>query len=136
MAGPIERSKELLGQLQEKHGFDFARAKSGVLLMLWGYFEKMVVADRAAIFVNQVFARYRACEGLTCVLAVVLFAIQVYCDFAGYSDIACGAAEVMGFRLMQNFRQPYFAHTLAEFWARWHISLSTWLQDYLFEPLV
>ncbi len=136
VAGPIERSKELLGQLQEKHGFDFARAKSGVLLMLWGYFEKMVVADRAAIFVNQVFARYRACEGLTCVLAVVLFAIQVYCDFAGYSDIACGAAEVMGFRLMQNFRQPYFAHTLAEFWARWHISLSTWLQDYLFEPLV
>ena len=136
VAGPIERSKNLLGQLREYHTFDFARAKSGVMLMLWGYFEKVVIADRAAIVVNTVFNDYQQYSGFVCVLAVVLFAVQVYCDFSGYSDIAIGAAQVMGFSLMQNFRQPYFSHTLAEFWSRWHISLSTWLQDYLFEPLV
>lgn len=136
VAGPIERSKNLLSQLSERHYFDRERVKSGLLLMLWGYFEKIVIADRAAIFVNEVFNHYAAYSGLTCLLAVVLFAVQVYCDFSGYSDIAIGAAQVMGFRLSQNFRQPYFAHTLAEFWSRWHISLSQWLEDYLFQPLV
>ncbi|MBQ7859225.1 MAG: MBOAT family protein [Faecalibacterium sp.] len=136
VAGPIERSKNLLGQLYENHTFDLQRAKSGLLLMLWGYFEKVVIADRAAVVVSEVFDHYAAYGGVACVLAVVLFAVQVYCDFAGYSDIAVGAAQVMGFRLMQNFRQPYFARSMADFWSRWHISLSTWLGDYVFEPLV
>ena len=135
VAGPIERSKNLLLQVHEKHTFDFARVRSGLLLMLWGLFLKMVVADRAAQLVNTVFNNYSEYAGLQIVVAVLVFAVQIYCDFAGYSTIAIGAAQVMGFKLMDNFHQPYFATSIRDFWHRWHISLSTWFRDYLYIPL-
>lgn len=135
VAGPIERSKNLLTQIHQKHTFCYDRMKSGLLLMLWGFFEKLIVADRAAIFVNSVYERYRAFGTVELVLASVLFAVQIYCDFGGYSHIAVGAARVMGFQLMDNFRQPYFARSIKDFWRRWHISLSTWFRDYLYIPL-
>ncbi len=135
VAGPIERSKNLLSQLSERHGFDPDRVRDGLLLMLWGMFEKIVVADRIAYLVSHVFDRYMELPGIASVLAVLLFGVQLYCDFAGYSDIARGAAEVLGFRLMVNFRQPYFARSTQDFWRRWHISLSSWFRDYLYIPL-
>lgn len=135
VAGPIERSGRLLSQLRLRARFDFARAKSGVMLMLWGYFEKVVVADRVAIAVNRAFDDYAMLPGASVAVGVALFAVQIYCDFAGYSDIAIGAARVYGVELMQNFRRPYFARSIAEFWRRWHISLSTWFRDYLYIPL-
>ncbi|MEG2931397.1 MAG: MBOAT family O-acyltransferase, partial [Ruthenibacterium sp.] len=135
VAGPIERSKNLLTQLREKHTFSAVRARDGLLLMLWGYFQKMVIADRVAILVNTVYGNTAAYAGLPLVVAMLFFAVQIYCDFAGYSNIAIGAAQVMGFRLMENFRQPYFAVSIADFWRRWHISLSTWFRDYLYIPL-
>ncbi|GMO37837.1 MAG: MBOAT family protein [Termitinemataceae bacterium] len=135
VAGPIERSKNLLSQISEKHYFSFDRVKSGLLLMLWGFFEKIVIADRVAILVNNVFNNYTNYEGFQIIIASVLFGIQIYCDFAGYSDIAIGAAEIMGFRLISNFRQPYFAQSIKDFWRRWHISLTTWFRDYLYIPL-
>lgn len=135
VAGPIERSKNLINQIDERHYFDFVRVRDGLLIMLWGFFEKLVIADRASILVNQVYGNYEQYGSLALVYATILFAIQIYCDFAGYSDIAIGAAKVMGFSLMQNFKQPYFALSIAEFWRRWHISLSTWFRDYLYIPL-
>lgn len=136
VAGPIERSRNLLRQVGENRPFAWERVKNGLALMLWGYLEKIVLADRIAIFVDHVFDNYRSCGGATLVVAIVLFAIEIYCDFGGYSHIAIGAAQVLGFKLMDNFRQPYFALTIGDFWSRWHISLSSWLQDYLFTPLV
>lgn len=135
VAGPIERSKNLLYQIHEEHTFDPDRARDGLLLMLWGMFEKIVIADRISYFITYVYDNYAVLPGAAVVLATVLFAVQIYCDFAGYSDIAIGAAQVMGFRLMDNFRQPYLARSVAEFWRRWHISLSTWFRDYLYIPL-
>lgn len=135
VAGPIERSKNLLKQVSEKHTFDYDRMRKGLLIMLWGYFLKLVVADRAAIFVNAVYGDYVSYGGVYIVIATILFAVQIYCDFAGYSTIARGAALVMGFRLMENFEAPYFAKSVAEFWRRWHISLSGWFRDYLYIPL-
>lgn len=135
VAGPIERSKNLLTQIDEKHSFDYDRAKSGALLMIWGLFQKIVIADRVAVVVNTVYDNYTKYNGLTLAFATAAFAVQIYCDFCGYSDVAIGAAEVMGFRLMQNFRQPYFATSIKDFWRRWHISLSTWFKDYLYIPL-
>ena len=135
VAGPIERSKNLLKQVSEKHTFDYERMRKGLLIMLWGYFLKLVVADRAAIFVNAVYGDYASYGGVYIVVATLLFAVQIYCDFAGYSTIARGAALVMGFRLMENFEAPYFAKSVAEFWRRWHISLSGWFRDYLYIPL-
>ncbi len=135
VAGPIERSKNLLSQLYEQHGFDPDRVRNGLLLMLWGMFEKVVVADRIAYLVTHVFGHYQELPGIAAALAMVLFPIQVYGDFAGYSDIARGAAEVLGFRLMVNFRQPFFARSTQDFWRRWHISLSSWFRDYLYIPL-
>ena len=135
VAGPIERSSHLLEQLRRRTAFDFARAKSGVMLMLWGYFEKVVVADRVAVAVNRAFEDYAMLSGASVAVGVVLFAVQIYCDFAGYSDIAIGAARVYGIDLMLNFRRPYFAQSVQEFWRRWHISLSTWFRDYLYIPL-
>lgn len=135
VAGPIERSKNLLIQLHEEHHFSFIRAKRGLLLMLWGFFEKLVIADRAAILVNQVYNHHTDYGGLELALATVLFALQIYCDFSSYTDIARGAAEVMGFSLMKNFEEPYFAKTIAQFWRDWHISLSGWFRDYLYIPL-
>jgi len=135
VAGPIERSGNLLNQIDERHTFDCDRVKRGLLLMAWGFFEKLMIADRAAILVNQIYGNYENYGSVALILATLAFAVQIYCDFSGYSDIAIGAAQVMGFSLMQNFRQPYFSLSIAEFWRRWHISLSTWFRDYLYIPL-
>lgn len=135
VAGPIERSKNLLSQLYERHTFDPDRVRDGMLLMLWGMFEKIVVADRLSMLVDYVYQNYLELPGAAVVLATVFFAFQIYSDFAGYSHIAIGAAQVMGFRLMENFHQPYLAQSASEFWRRWHISLSTWFRDYLYIPL-
>lgn len=135
VAGPIERSKNLLGQFYERHDFDPDRVRDGLLLMLWGMFEKIVVADRLAMLVDHVYDNYADLPGAAIALATVFFAFQIYGDFAGYSHIAIGAAQVMGFALMENFRRPYLATSAAEFWRRWHISLSTWFRDYLYIPL-
>lgn len=135
VAGPIERSKNLLVQISRRHYFDYDRVKNGLLLMLWGFFLKLVIADRVAVIVNRVYNDYGSYEGLVLVLATLFFGIQIYCDFASYSLIAKGSAQVMGFKLMDNFHQPYFAQSIGEFWHRWHISLSTWFRDYLYIPL-
>ncbi len=135
VAGPIERSKNLLHQLREKHSFDIDNVKQGLLLMLWGFFQKLVIADRVAILVNEVYNNHADFGGVEIVLATLLFAVQIYCDFNSYTDIARGAARVMGFKLMDNFRQPYFSRSIAEFWRKWHISLSGWLKDYLYIPM-
>jgi len=135
VAGPIERGTHLLPQFRQTFTFDPARVWSGLQLMGWGLFKKVVIADRLAIYVNSVYNNVPEHTGPSYVLATYFFAFQIYCDFSGYSDIAIGAARVMGFDLMQNFRRPYFATTIVDFWRRWHISLSTWLRDYLYIPL-
>ncbi|MGM0499181.1 MAG: MBOAT family O-acyltransferase [Bacillota bacterium] len=135
VAGPIERSTRLLPQFKKKIDFDSARVASGLQLMLWGFFKKVVVADRLALYVNGVYNNLDGLEGMTLILATVFFAFQIYCDFSGYSSIAIGAARVMGFDLMTNFKRPYYAKSIPEFWRRWHISLSTWFKDYLYIPL-
>lgn len=135
VAGPIERAGNLLHQFYEEHLFDVKRITDGILLMFWGLFKKVIIADRLAILVNAVFNDPTDISGLSLIAATFFFAIQIYCDFSGYSDIAIGAAEVMGFKLMQNFKRPYYATSIAEFWQRWHISLSSWLRDYLYIPL-
>ncbi|MBQ7786449.1 MAG: MBOAT family protein [Clostridia bacterium] len=135
VAGPIERSKNLLAQFTEVHKPEMEKIRSGFLLMLWGYFLKLVLSDRISIVVNTVYADPAAYPGWYLVVASVLFAFQIYCDFAGYSIIAKGAAEMMGFRLMDNFNAPYLSRSVSEFWRRWHISLSSWFKDYLYIPL-
>ena len=135
VAGPIERSKNLLNQLRNPKSYHYGRMCDGLLLMIWGYFLKLVIADRIAIFVDNVYANVDIYDGRYLLLASVLFAFQIYCDFAGYSTIAIGAAEVMGFELMENFNSPYLSQSVAEFWRRWHISLSSWFKDYLYIPL-
>jgi D-alanyl-lipoteichoic acid acyltransferase DltB (MBOAT superfamily) len=135
VAGPIERSERLLPQFRERHRFDAARAADGAQLILWGLFKKLVVADNLAVYVEEVFSRPGAYHGAPVWLAAYFFAFQIYCDFSGYSDIAIGSARLMGFRLMDNFRQPYLARGIADFWRRWHISLSTWFRDYVYVPL-
>jgi len=135
VAGPIERSSRLLGQFYEKHRFSYDRTVRGLLLMLWGYFQKMVVADRLSVLVDQVFNYSSYYQGFTILVGALFFAVQIYCDFAGYSTIAVGAAQIMGFDLMENFHRPYFAVSVADFWRRWHISLTTWFRDYLYIPL-
>lgn len=135
VAGPIERSKNLLKQINEEHRFSYERMCDGLMLMVWGYFMKLVIADRIAIFVDNAYSTKVLYDGRYLLLASVLFAFQIYCDFAGYSTIAIGAAKVLGFDLMENFDCPYFSETVAEFWRRWHISLSSWFRDYLYIPL-
>jgi D-alanyl-lipoteichoic acid acyltransferase DltB (MBOAT superfamily) len=135
VAGPIERPQNLLPQFRDGHEFDAARVTRGLSLMMWGFFKKIVVADRLAIAVNHVYARPGDFDGAALLLATYAFAFQIYCDFSGYSDIALGSAEVMGFELMKNFDRPYASASVAEFWRRWHISLSTWFRDYLYIPL-
>jgi len=132
VAGPIERPQNLINQFYEKHHFDYKRVLEGLKLILWGLFMKLVIADRLAIYVNAVYNNAEQHTGLTLALATVFFAFQIYCDFAGYSNIAIGAAKVMGFTLMTNFNRPYFSTSISEFWKRWHISLSTWFRDYLY----
>ena len=135
VAGPIERPQNLLWQFREKHSFDAERIYAGLRLMLWGLFKKVVIADRLAIYVNKVYGDVEGWEGANVILATVFFAIQIYCDFSGYSDMAIGSAKVMGFKLMTNFNRPYFARNIQEFWKRWHISLSTWFRDYVYISL-
>ncbi|WP_187261112.1 MBOAT family O-acyltransferase [Pontibacter beigongshangensis] len=135
VAGPIERAENLLTQLRQKHEFNYQRLTDGLKLMAWGLFKKVVIADRLALMVNQVYADPADYQGIPLLMATGFFAFQIYCDFSGYSDMAIGAAQVMGFRLMENFRRPYLAKSIREFWGRWHISLSTWFRDYLYIPL-
>ncbi len=135
VAGPIERSKNLLRQIDTKKRLTRDRFLEGMLLMLWGYFLKLVIADRIALFVDPVYEQDTVFTGWYLIVASVLFAFQIYCDFAGYSTIAVGAAKVMGFELMENFDCPYFSRSVAEFWRRWHISLTSWFRDYLYIPL-
>lgn len=135
VAGPIERSTNLLTQLEGNYKFNYERVKNGLLLMLWGFFKKVVIADRLAISVNKIYNDPTNYEGLTLIIATILFAFQIYCDFSSYSDIAIGAANVMGYNLMKNFERPYFSKSIAEFWRRWHISLGTWFRDYLYFPI-
>jgi len=135
VAGPIERSGNLLPQFKVNYEFDYDRITSGLRLAAWGMFKKVVIADRLAIYVNGVFGNPVVYSGMSLALAVFFFAFQIYCDFSGYSDIAIGCARVLGFNLITNFRQPYFSRSITEFWRRWHISLSTWLKDYIYIPL-
>ncbi|MCI8550416.1 MAG: MBOAT family protein [Lachnospiraceae bacterium] len=135
VAGPIERSKNLLKQLAVPSKFNFEEAREGLLLMLWGFFLKIVMADRIAIFVDTVYGNYTTYPGAYLILATVLFAVQIYCDFSGYSTIAMGAAKILGISLMENFEAPYFSTSVADFWRKWHISLTSWFKDYLYIPL-
>lgn len=135
VAGPIERSSHLLPQFWKKHAFSYPKLASGLRLMTWGFFKKIVVADRLSLFVNAVYNNQEMHSGSTLILATFFFAIQIYCDFSGYSDIAIGAARIMGYDLMKNFKRPYFSKSIQEFWHRWHVSLSTWFRDYVYIPL-
>lgn len=136
VAGPIERSKNLLKQLASPAKLKFDNLREGLLLMLWGFFLKMVLSDRIAIFVDTIYGdRYTEFEGYYFIVAMLLFAVQIYCDFSGYSIIAMGSAKMLGIDLMVNFASPYFSTSTAEFWKRWHISLSSWFRDYLYIPL-
>jgi len=135
VAGPIEKSKDLLPQFNIKHKFDYDRIKEGLILMLWGFFKKVVIADRLAVLVNTVYNSPENHQGVTLVIASVFFAFQIYCDFSSYTDIAIGAAKVMGFNLRKNFDRPYFSKSIPEFWRRWHISLGAWFKEYLYFPL-
>lgn len=135
VAGPIERSKNLLSQFDQVHHFEYERVRNGLLRMLWGFFLKLVIAQRLAIIVDRFYDNSQYCTGYQMLLATILFAFQIYCDFASYSEIAIGSAEVLGFTLMENFKQPFFAKSCKELWNRWHISLNTWFRDYLYFPL-
>ncbi|HKY98843.1 MAG TPA: MBOAT family O-acyltransferase [Gemmatimonadaceae bacterium] len=135
VAGPIERPQNLLHQFYEKHIIEYERVRDGLLKMATGLFLKVVIADRLARYVNVIYNNPTDFHGLSLVVATVFFAFQIYCDFAGYSLVAIGSAEVMGFRLMKNFDRPYLSKSISEFWSRWHISLSSWFRDYVYIPL-
>ena len=132
VAGPIERPQNLLHQFIEKHQFEYSNVVDGLKMILWGIFKKIVIADRLAIYVNAVYNNPENHNGTTFILATIFFAFQIYCDFSGYSEIAKGTAKILGFKLMTNFKRPYFSKNVSEFWKRWHISLSTWFKDYLY----
>lgn len=135
VAGPIERAGHLLEQFKTRHTFDIVRFTEGMKLIFWGLFKKVVIADRLTLYVDRVYAAPESHSGPTLLLATYFFAFQIYCDFSGYSDMAIGSARIFGINLMQNFRLPYFATSIPDFWKRWHISLSTWFRDYLYLPL-
>jgi D-alanyl-lipoteichoic acid acyltransferase DltB (MBOAT superfamily) len=135
VAGPIERATHLLPQVQQTRKFEKSQAVDGLRQILWGFFKKIVIADNCAVHVNQIFENYSDHSGSTLVWGAVLFAFQVYGDFSGYSDIALGTARLLGFNLLRNFAFPYFSRDIAEYWRRWHISLTSWLRDYLYIPL-
>ncbi len=134
VAGPIERPANLLPQLHAVHSFDAGRARRGLERMLWGFFKKMVIADNIGVIVNDLWTTLPS-DGPTLIILATLFAFQMYCDFSGYADIAIGSAKMLGFDLMENFNRPFASRSVAEFWRRWHISLSSWLRDYLYYPL-
>lgn len=135
VAGPIERANHLLPQVQSRRRFDYCQAVEGCRLMLWGMFKKVVIADMLSGTVDDIFNTAETQSGTTLIIGAIAFAFQIYCDFSGYSDIALGTAKVFGFELLSNFRFPYFSRDIAEFWRRWHISLSSWFRDYLYIPL-
>lgn len=135
VAGPIERATYLLPQFYKKRSFSYEKSIDGLKQMLWGFYKKIVIADNCAVLVDQIFSDVANQSGSTLFIGAILFSIQIYCDFSGYSDIAIGTARLFGFDLMQNFAFPYFSRNVAEFWRRWHISLSTWFRDYLYIPL-
>jgi len=135
VAGPIERPQNILYQFYEKYGFDYQRIADGLKLMAWGLFKKIAIADRLSYIVNVAYDEPHKYHGLNFVIATVFFAFQIFCDFSGYTDIALGAAKVMGFKLLKNFNRPYHSKSISEFWSRWHISLSTWFRDYLYITL-
>ncbi|MDX9704152.1 MAG: MBOAT family O-acyltransferase [Weeksellaceae bacterium] len=135
VAGPIERATHLLPQIKRARVFTYERATDGMRQILWGLFKKMVIADNAAIYANAIFANYETASGSELFLGAVFFTFQIYGDFSGYSDIALGTARMLGFDLLKNFNFPYFSRDIAEFWRRWHISLSSWFKDYLYIPL-
>lgn len=135
VAGPIERATNLLPQFLRRREFDYGMAVDGIRQMLWGFFKKVVVADNCAIFVDEVWNNIGGHNSLDLIMAAVMFSIQIYCDFSGYSDIAIGTAKLFGIKLMRNFNVPYFSRDIAEFWRRWHISLTTWFRDYVYIPL-
>ena len=135
VAGPIERATNLLPQFQKRRKFDYTMAVDGIRQMLWGFFKKVVVADNCANYVDSMWNGYEEQGGFNLVMAALLFSIQIYGDFSGYSDIAIGTARLFGIRLMRNFKNPYFSRDIAEFWRRWHVSLTTWFRDYVYIPL-
>ena len=135
VAGPIERSTRLIPQFHKKQIFDYERVRSGLLLMLVGFFKKVVVADNLSHYVDSIFNHAHILQGPPFIFATIFFGFQIYCDFSGYSDIAIGVARIMGFDLMKNFNLPYFSKSIREFWGRWHISLSSWFKDYVYFPL-
>ncbi|MEP7166120.1 MAG: MBOAT family O-acyltransferase [Ferruginibacter sp.] len=135
VAGPIERATHLLPQILKKREFDYSKAIDGLRQILWGLFKKIVIADNCAEFANSIFNNYTEFSGSTLVLGALFFTFQIYCDFSGYSDIALGTARLFGIDLLRNFAFPYFSRDIAEFWRRWHISLSSWFRDYLYIPL-
>lgn len=135
VAGPIERPQHVLHQFHERKEFSYENMKSGLLLMAWGLFKKVVIADRLAMFANEVYRTPGEYQGLPLIIGTVFFAFQIFCDFSGYSDIAVGSARCMGYELMNNFDRPYQSTGIAEFWRRWHISLSGWFRDYVYIPL-
>ena len=135
VAGPIERPQNVLHQFHEVKKFNYENFRSGLILMAWGFFKKCVIADRLAMFVSDAYGNVNEYHGIPLIIATVFFALQIFCDFSGYSDIAIGSARCMGYNLMTNFDRPYLATSIGEFWRRWHISLSTWFRDYVYIPL-
>lgn len=135
VAGPIERPQNIIHQFYEKKYFNYENVRAGLILMAWGFFKKVVIADRLALFVNTVYSHPHNYNGISLIIATVFFSFQIFCDFSGYSDIAIGCARVMGYDLMKNFNRPYLSASMSEFWTRWHISLSTWFRDYVYIPL-
>ncbi len=135
VAGPIERARNLFPQFHRKKIFDYEQAADGVRQILWGLFTKVVIADNCAILVDSIFSQHDTHTGSTLWVGAALFSIQIYCDFSGYSNMALGIAKLFGFNLMQNFNYPYFSRDMAEFWRKWHISLTTWFRDYVYKPL-
>lgn len=135
VAGPIERASRLLPQFSKQRNFDYKFAVSGVYLIVWGLFKKVVIADSFATYVNVIFNDYEHMNSLSLMLGAIYFAFQIYGDFSGYSDMAIGMSRLLGFDIMQNFKKPYFSRNIAEFWRRWHVSLSTWFRDYLYIPI-
>ncbi len=135
VAGPIERANHLLPQVQKPRFFNYTQGLEGCRLMLWGMFKKVVIADNLAGIVNEIFNNYKEYNAFSLIVGAIAFSFQIYCDFSGYSDIALGTAKLFGFELLSNFRFPYFSRDMAEFWRRWHISLSSWFRDYLYIPL-
>lgn len=135
VAGPIERATNLLPQFLNRREFEYEQGADGMRQILWGFFKKLVIADNCAYMVNNVWSNFENTNSITLILAAVLFTVQIYCDFSGYSDIAIGTAKLFGIRLMRNFNNPYFSRDIAEFWRRWHISLTTWFRDYIYIPL-